>query len=207
MSITLIIVGITVLISYFALENQGLSQQLRHSPYIESRNKEYWRMLTSGFIHGSWIHLGINMFVLYSFGREVEFQFLDYFGDTMGRINFLLLYLLAIIFADIPTFFKHKNNPHFASVGASGAVSAVLFVSILFDPWSTILLYAVIPIPAILGGVGYLIYSSWASKNSRDNIDHDAHFWGAVFGVLFAIALKPLFAIQFADRLINGFPF
>lgn len=207
MSVTLVIVIITCLISYQAFNKPGMSQALRHSPYTETRTGEYWRMLTSGFIHGSWMHLGINMFVFYSFGQLVEQIFTMEFGMTMGRINFVLLYILGIIFADIPTFLKHRNNPGFASVGASGAVSAVLFASLLFQPWQPIYLYGVIGIPGILAGVAYLIYSSWASKNSRDNIDHDAHFWGAVFGLLFPVLLRPDFFNVFIDQLINRFPF
>lgn len=206
MSITLIIVIVTCLVSYRAFNDRGLSMKLRHSPYTESRTGEYWRMLTSGFVHGSWTHLGVNMFVFYFFGEVVERYFLSIFGDTMGRINFLLLYLLAIIAADLPTFLKHKNNPNFASVGASGAVSAILFAFILFGPWETLYLYFIIPMPAIVAGIGYLVYSSWAGKNRRDYVDHSAHFWGAVFGFVFTIALNPPFFNAFLGKLIGGFP-
>ena len=207
MSVTLLIIILTCLVSYQAFNRPELSRALRHSPYIESRTGQYWRMLTSGFIHGGWLHLGVNMFVFYSFGQLVENTFLMHFGATMGRVNFLLLYLLAIVFADIPTFLKHKTNPHFASVGASGAVSAILFASILFSPWNPIYLYGIIKIPGIVAGLAYLIYSSWAGKKMKDYIDHDAHFWGAVFGFVFTILLKPSFFTNFVQLLKSGWPF
>lgn len=207
MSLTLIIIVITGLISYQALNNRDLFNKLKHHPYAELRNKEYHRFLSSGFVHGSIGHLAINMYVLYIFGTYVENTFLGLFGETMGRFNFILLYLLTIVFADIPTFLKHKNNPQFASVGASGAVSGILFIFILLNPWSTLLIMFVIPCPAIIAGIAYLIYSSWASKNTTDMIDHDAHFFGAVFGLLFVLALRPGLFSLFMERLMNNFPF
>lgn len=177
-----------------------------HFPYQEVRDKSYYRFITSGFVHGSWLHLGINMFVLWSFGESIEKNvYLPLFGEMMGRLLFVIMYLATIVFADIPTFLKHRNNPGYSSVGASGAVSGVVFISILVDPWSIILVYF-IPVPGIIAGVAYLIYSSWASKNSNDRIDHDAHFYGALFGMLFTIALKPALFMNFVDRLINNFP-
>ncbi len=133
--------------------------------------------------------------------------YMSIFGETMGRLNFLLLYLLTIIFADIPTFLKHRNNPHYASVGASGAISGIVFVYILFFPWEMIYLYGVIGIPSIIAGVAYLAYSSWASKKGGDNIDHEAHFYGAVFGFLFTIVLKPSLFGDFIKNLTTNMPF
>lgn len=207
MSITLIIIILTCLVSYQALNNQSMFQQLKHSPYLEARDNEFYRFVTSGFVHGSFPHLFINMYVLYIFGESVENYFVQVFGEGMGRINYLLLYLLAIVVGDLPTYTKHKENPAFASVGASGAVSAILFVFILFNPWSTLLLFFIIPCPAILAAILYVIYSTWASKNQNDMIDHDAHLYGAIFGFLFAIALKPSLFETFMERLMNGFPF
>ena len=159
------------------------------------------------FVHGNWMHLLINMFVLYQFGEYVEGRFVSLFGDLMGRINYLLLYFLTIIFANISTFLKHRENPSFASVGASGAISGIVFVYVIFQPWSWLLLFFIIPIPAIVAAVLYLFYSSWASKNSQDFIDHDAHLYGAVFGFWFAIFLKPGLFSLFLDRLVHGLPF
>ena len=207
MTLTLIIVIITGIISYRSFENRNLFNKLKHHPYSENKNKEYHRFITSGFVHGSWMHLGINMFVLWQFGEIVEKVFMISFGEVMGRLNFLLLYFLTIIFADIPTFIKHKDNPHYSAVGASGGVSGILFVYILFAPWEKLWLYAVIPIPGIIAGIAYLIYSSWASKQGGGRIDHDAHLYGAIFGFLFAIVLRPSFFTSFIEKLLNGMPF
>lgn len=147
------------------------------------------------------------MYVLFIFGEVIENYFLAIFGEMMGRLNFILLYLLTIIFANIPTFMIHKNNPHFSSVGASGAVSGLIFVFILFLPWEMLLLFFVIPCPAIVAGVLYLVYSSWAAKKGTDRIDHVAHFGGAVFGFLFTIMLKPELFNRFLDALLNNAPF
>lgn len=205
-SLTLIIIIITCLVSYQAFENRDISQKLRHHPYSEKRNSEFYRFISSGFVHGDWMHLLINMYVLYEFGTVVEMKFLEMFGDLQGRLYFLALYFLTIMFADIPTYIKHKDNPGFASVGASGGVSGILFVYVLFHPWSWLLLYFIIPIPAILAAVAYVIYSSWASKNSQGRIDHDAHLYGAIFGFLFAIVLRPSLFNDFLTRLTQNGP-
>ncbi len=207
MSLTIIIVIITGLISYRCFEDRALFDKLKHHPYSEAHNKEWYRMITSGFVHGDWVHLGINMFVLWQFGEIVESLFVQSFGMTMGKVNYLLLYFLTIIFADIPSLLKHKDNRHYSAVGASGAVSGILFVFILFMPWHILRLYGIIPIPGIIAGIGYLVYSSWADKRGGGRIAHDAHLYGALFGFLFAIILKPSFFTMFMERLINGMPF
>ncbi len=204
MSVTLAIVILTVLVSWMAFEDAALFNKLTHHPYVEHRQKEYYRFFTSALVHGSWGHLLINMFVFYQFGEVVEQYFLMVFGGLKGRVFFLLLYVATTAFADIPTFVKYKNAPHFRSVGASGAVSGILFAFIIFNPWSTLLLFFIIPMPAILAAVGYLVYSSWASKQGRDMIDHDAHFYGALFGFLFTIALKPGLFWYFVEQLKAG---
>ena len=206
LSITIIIIVITCVISIPAFSNSSLFEKLRHHPYSEKHNKEYYRWLTSGFLHGSWMHLLINMYVFYEFGRHVEVMFIRYFGSPMGSILFLVMYLLTIILADIPTFIKHQNNPRYAAIGASGGVSGILFAFILFSPWSMLGLYFIIPIPAIIFGVLYLWYESWAAKNSRDNIGHDAHFWGAIVGIVITSILIPSTLPNFFNDLIQNFP-
>ncbi len=207
MSITLLIVLFTVLVSYQAFSDPVLFNKLTHMPWAEVHRKEYYRLLTAGFVHGSWMHLLINMYVFYEFGQYVERQFLLMFGPTMGRIWFLVLYLLTIVMANLGTMYKHRHNPTFRSVGASGAVSGVLFAFVLFQPWATLLLFFIIPVPAVLAAVLYLIYSSWASKHSSDHIDHDAHFYGAVFGMLFTLVLQPALFPYFVEALLRGMPF
>lgn len=203
-SLTLIIVIITCVVSYVCFNNRELFNKLSHRPYREYQFKEYYRFLSSGFVHGSWVHLGINMFVLYSFGQNsIEPRFEMLFGPMLGKVYYILLYIITIVAADIPTFLKHKNNPSYASIGASGAVSGILFVSVLFAPWQKIYLYGIIGIPGIIAAVAYLMYSSYASKKGGDGIDHDAHFYGAVFGFLFTIALKPSLFMDFVNKLSN----
>ncbi len=207
LSVTLIIVIITCLVSIPAFTNRQLFDQFKHHPYTEKREKQYYRWLTSGFLHGSWMHLGFNMYVLYGFGGSVEMEFQSSFGSTLGSVLFLLMYLFTIILAATPTYFKHLNNSNYSAIGASGGVSGVLFAFILFDPWNSIIfIFLPIPIPAIVFGILYLAYESWAAKNSRDNIGHDAHFWGAIAGFLITIAFKPTIFLDFVNELVEGFP-
>lgn len=203
MSLTVILLIVCVIVSYLCFNNQVLFEKLKHWPYFEVRNKEYYRVLTSGFVHGSWLHLIINMFIFWQFGEAVEKYYQLLFGEHVGRILYFFLFIATIIFADVPTLLKHKDNVHYSAVGASGAVSGIIFVSILFDPWQLLYLYGILPIPGIVAGILYLIYSSWASKNSQDNIDHDAHFYGALFGMLFTILLKPSLFLHFIQALVS----
>ena len=206
MSITLVIIIVTSIISVQAFSRPGIIERLKHHPYSEVRHGEWFRLLTSGFVHGGWVHLLINMFVLYSFGSHIETVFLGLWGTTLGRIMYLVMYLLAIVAGDLPSLARHKDNPAYASIGASGAVSAVVFIFILLYPWEMLYLYGILPIPALIGGVAYLIYSSWASRNRNDRVDHMAHFYGAVFGIIFMIAFKPSLLQHFISSVMD-FPF
>lgn len=181
-------------------------ERFKHFPYQEERDKSFSRWLTAGFLHGSMTHLAINMFVLYQFGMAVEYYIIAHKGVEFGRAIFVLSYILMIVLANIPTYLKHRNNPSFASIGASGAVSGILFMYILMKPWSMLLLFFVIPCPAIVAGILYLVYSSWASKNSNDHIDHDAHFYGAVAGIVLMILLNPSIINEFIAK-ISAVPF
>lgn len=207
MSITLALIIVTCLISYSAFTNPSIKAKLLHRPVEEHRDKEYYRLLTHGFIHADWMHLGINMYVLYIFGEHVENTFVGTMGAMKGRLSYLFMYLATIVAASLYTHFKHKNNPYYAALGASGATSGIIFAFSLFNPWAMLLLFFIIPCPAIVAAVLYLVYSSYASKNARDNIGHDAHFWGAVFGFLFTIAINPPYFSAFLERLVDGFPF
>ena len=201
--ITYAIIAITAIISFQGFNRYDIVEKLKHSPYREVKFREWYRLLTSGFVHSGWIHLLINMFVFYEFGRWIELFFLAEFGPQSGRLLYLAMYLLTIVAGDLPTLVKHKQNPGFGSIGASGAVSGVLFIFILINPWDLLWLYAIIPIPAIVAGIGYLIYSSWAGKRGKGRIDHMAHFYGAVFGVIFMLILKPSLIVHFFNELSN----
>ena len=201
MSITLIIVAFTILISWMGFQNREVIIKCKHWPYEESRTKEFYRWVPAGFVHADWLHLGVNMFVLWSFGRVVEQIFTAEFG--FGRTFFLVFYVLAIVFAGLPGYNQHKNNPSFASIGASGAVSSVLFASILFSPNSEIYLYAAIPIKAWIFGILYLAFETYQGRRGGDNIDHAAHFWGAVFGLTFPAMLKPSLIMDFVHAIVG----
>ena len=205
-SITILIIIFTSLISFQGFNRYAFIDRLKHSPSRENAYKEYYRLLTSGFVHADWTHLLVNMFVLYSFGGLIENYIIADFGTQVGRVIFLVLYILNIIFANIPTYFKHKNNPAFSSIGASGAVSGIVFIFILMQPWSILYLFFIIPLPAILVGVGYLLYSSWAAKKEHGRLDHLAHFAGAIAGMLMMIILKKEILTDFFHKLINDFP-
>ncbi|MDH3651670.1 MAG: rhomboid family intramembrane serine protease [Saprospiraceae bacterium] len=206
MSTTIILVIITVLISYLVFRQQNLMLKLSHWPMREVNEKEYYRLISSGFVHGGWIHLLINMFVLWHFGEIVEHHFEQFFGMTTGTIYYVLVYLATIVCASLPSFFTKRNNPEYMAVGASGGVSGIVFIFILLYPWEPLYLYGIVPIPGIVAGVLYLWYSSYASKNVQDRIDHDAHFYGALFGVLFSVLLKPSLLQGFLQRLVEDFP-
>ncbi len=203
------------MVSYYAgltpqdrISRQGIFNKLKHYPIAEKRNKEFYRFLSSGFVHGSWMHLIFNMYVLYEFGEVVESLFVQIFG-SFGRIGYLLMYLAAIVVADIPSFLRHQNNPGFASIGASGAVSAVLFIFIMYSPLTELrfIFFPFFGFPAIVLGIGYLIYSSWASNKGRDNIDHSAHFAGAIFGIIFIVVTHPQIVGRFMDTIQTSLPF
>ncbi len=203
MTVNLFIIIVTVLISIQAFSRPGMFERLKHHPYSEVHHGEWYRLLTSGFVHGGWLHLVINMLVLYMFGDQIETVFISIWGAVLGRTLYLLMYLLAIIAGDIPTLIRQKDNPAYASIGASGAISAVVFIFILLHPWEKLLLYGIVPIPAIIGGVLYLIYSTWASRHQQDRIDHLAHFYGGLFGVFFMCVLKPEVITYFIEQVMH----
>ncbi len=190
---TLIIIIITTMISILAFNNQALFAKLMFNPYRVYHQKEFYRLITHGFIHVDWVHLIINMLVFYSFGTVVEYYFhrLEEAGILhFADLWFVFMYLVAIIISSLSTLIKHKHNIYYNSVGASGAVSAVLFCSIFFAPLSSISLYAILPIPGIIFGPLYLIYCQYMSRRNVDNINHEAHFIGAIFGFLFPMMIK-----------------
>lgn len=205
-SITLLIIIFTSVISYQGFTRYATIDRLKHNPAREAGSKEWYRMLTSGFVHGDWIHLLVNMYVLYSFGEYIESYILHEYGSTKGRIIFLVMYALNIILANIPTAFRHREHPGFSSIGASGAVSGIVFMFILLQPWATLTLFFIIPVPAVLVGIGYLIYSSWAANHGQGRLDHSAHFAGAIAGMLMIILLDHQIASDFIRRLIQDFP-
>lgn len=184
--ITYIIIAITCLVSYQAFNNQELFEKLSFKPYKVVHNKEYYRLITNGFVHADWTHLFFNMLTLYFFGRTQE----QIFTAVNGEMSFILFYLLSIPASSLISLYQYKDDPRYSAIGASGAVNAILFSFILINPFSTIYAFF-IPIKAILFAILFLIYSSYMAKKNMDNIGHEAHISGAIFGVLFTILTLP----------------
>ena len=198
MSMTLLLIGATVALSWYCFERPRLLDRLLLWPPAIQRQHQYDRFITHGFVHADWQHLLFNMITLYFFGRMVESLFAPY----IGAIGFLLFYLSAIVVAMLPTYLRHRHDPNYRSLGASGAVSAVLFVFILAAPWSMIFVFF-LPVPAILYAVLYVGYSVWADRHSHDNINHSAHLAGAAYGVMFTVAMEPGVLAGFLSRLLS----
>lgn len=197
-SITLIIVIATCISSYLAFNNAELKEKLSFRPYAIQRQQEYQRFLSVGFVHADFMHLAFNMYVLYTFGEQIEFAFSQYFGP-LGNLYYLLLYFGGMVIAGLHDFYQHKDHYAYHAVGASGAVSAIVFSYILLAPLAglTFIFFPFFSIPAVILGGAYLAYSWWAANNSNDNIGHNAHFWGAVYGFLITIAFRPAFLGEF----------
>lgn len=205
MIVTLIIIFTTAIVSVIAFSNREIFRRLAFNAYDIKHFKNPYRFLSYALIHADWVHLLINMMVLFSFGRVVETYYDIVFG-VKGWFYFLLLYVSSIAISALPSFGKHKDDFTYTAVGASGAVSAVLFASIIFDPLSKIYLFMIpFGIPAAVFGVLYLAYSWYMAKRNIDNVGHDVHFWGAVYGFAFTIALKPSLIFHLGERLMQLF--
>ncbi|WP_320052817.1 rhomboid family intramembrane serine protease [uncultured Acetobacteroides sp.] len=204
--ITLIIIAVTCAISIMAFNNTQLFEKLLLSPYKVMHKKEYYRILTHGFLHADWTHLLVNMFVLWSFGMGLQSWFDQlYYGEYIASPtqHFLTIYLGGIVISSLSSIVKNKNSYYYSSVGASGAVSAVVFATIFFEPWQPLYFFGIIPIPGILFGAAYLFYSQYMSRKGGDNINHDAHFYGAVFGFIYPILIDPSLALHFFNQLVS----
>jgi membrane associated rhomboid family serine protease len=179
-----VIFAITIAYSAVAFYNDTVYEKSILHPYAVYRGKNLYTLITSGFIHADLMHLFFNMFTFFFFAFTLE--------ATLGDWQFCLLYFLTMVLADLPSVVKHKDNYNYRSLGASGAISAVIFSYILFHPLDSMyLMFLPIPIPAIVFGILYLVYCSYASKKQWGNINHDAHFFGAVAGLMITIVLKP----------------
>jgi len=187
LSITLIIIIVTTLVSLSGFGSHKVMDDLIFYPPAVSQQKQWWRFVTCGFIHADYAHLFFNMYSLYMFGGLVETQFGYAFGSN-GKWLYLLMYLSSLFFCLLPTYNKNKNNYHYQSLGASGAVSAVVFAFIFLDPLQRlgpIGLGERFMIPGVVFGVLYLVISSYLDKKGKGNINHSAHIWGALYGIVF----------------------
>ena len=199
MTATLIIILVTCAVSFLAFKNEKLISDLILWPPAIKRGRQYYRLVTYGFIHADGMHLLFNMITLYFFGRLIE----QFVGGYIGTLGFVLFYLSAIVVSILPTYMKNVDNPNYRSLGASGAVSAVLFAFVLLQPWATIIIF-VIPCPAIIYAVLYVAYSIYMDRRGTDNINHSAHLWGAAYGVLFLAAMEPRVIGAFLGQLGMG---
>ena len=196
--LTFVLIAVTVVVSWLAFERPALLERLILWPPAIDRKKQYDRLLTHGFIHADWTHLLFNMITLYFFGRLIE----RVIGGLIGPLGFVLFYLSAIVIAILPTYVRHRHDPTYRSLGASGAVSAVLFAFILLQPWAIIGVFF-LPMPAILYAVAYVAYSIWMDRRGGDNINHSAHLSGALYGVLFMLVMEPRIGPYFLQQLMS----
>mgnify|MGYP000898633113 CR=1 FL=1 len=200
---TIFIIIIVALTSYLAFQNRLMFAKGAFIPYDIARFNQYYRFLSHIFLHVSWEHLIFNMLTLYFFGMLVESGFAFYFGK-LGTLLYLMEFLLAGVVATIPSFFKNKNNPSYSAVGASGAVSAILFSSFLLDPINKIyIMFIPICIPAYVFGPAYLLYCVYMAKRNADNVAHDVHFWGALVGFLLPLLFMPELLENFISLILN----
>jgi membrane associated rhomboid family serine protease len=197
----LIIVIVTSLVSVLAFSNHKLTEELSLKPTLVYHRFHIHRIFTHSLVHADWTHLIVNMYVLFIFGEVCMNNFSLYFGGKAG-LYFFQLYFFSLVFSSVYSIFKHKNNPHYTAVGASGAVMAVVFTSIFFDPWNKLWFFGIVPVPGIIFGFLYLIYSVYMGKKNSDNIGHDAHFFGAVFGFIFPLIVNFRLIEQFIDKLL-----
>lgn len=205
MSITIIIVAITCIVSLILMNNDEAKEKVLFWPYKINHGREYFRFYSGAFVHADIIHLAFNMITLYSFGSGIEsFLFPALFGDRAGML-FIMLYALGIIVASLPDYFKYKEVYGYRALGASGAVSAVLFSVILLAPSEELKVFLAIPIPAWLFGILYLTFSAYMAKRGNDNIGHSAHFWGGVFGLVFTyLAVRYYTDVNILERFIRA---
>lgn len=202
--ITLLIIAITVGISIYAMDNYSVKNRLMFNAYQIRHRKEWYRFFSSGLIHADYMHLGFNMISLYSFGRGVEILY-DYHFEGKGILFFILLYVSGLAMSSLFTYERNKNNIHYNALGASGAVSAVVFAFIILEPMNTLnFMFLPIDIPAYLFGVIFLGIEYYLGKRGNTNIGHDAHFWGAIYGVVFTIVLKPALGMAFIEKIFGS---
>ena len=196
--VTYALIAITCLVSWLAFSNRKLADRLILWPPAIDKHRQYDRLLTYGFIHADFMHLLFNMITLYFFGRQIEILM----TGLVGVWVYPMFYLSALVISILPTYLKNQHNPNYLSLGASGAVSAVLFAFILVAPWQLIFVFF-IPLPAIVFAVLYLGYSIWMDRRGGDRINHSAHLAGAAYGVMFLVIMRPEVLQHFFRALQN----
>lgn len=199
MSVTLILIIITCAVSFTCFQQRQLLDELLFWPSGVAKG-QYWRLITHGFVHADIQHLLFNMITLFFFGRAIE----QFFTLYIGAAGFVLFYLGAIIVAMLPSALAHRHDRLYRSLGASGAVSAVLFAYVFMAPWSMIFVF-ILPVPAVVFAALYVGYSYYANEHGHDGINHSAHLWGAAYGVVFSLAMEPRLWNHFVNSLLTPF--
>ena len=199
MLITLAVIAITCVVSFLAFSNPRLMNDLILWPPAITRQREYHRLVTYGVVHADFMHLLVNMLTLFFFGRVME----DFYTAQLGTFGFALFYIGGLLVSILPTYLKNRDNPNYRSLGASGAVSAVLFAFILLAPWVKIYIFFAVPMPAIVYAVLYTGYSIYMDRRGQGNVNHSAHLWGAAYGVLFTILINHRVLPHFLEALTH----
>ncbi|MFB9069395.1 rhomboid family intramembrane serine protease [Pseudofulvimonas gallinarii] len=197
-SLTLILIIATAGVSLVAFRDHALLDRLILWPPAVSRGGQYYRLLSYGLVHGDGMHLLFNMVTLYFFGSVME----PVFASRIGDVGYVLFYAGGLLVSILPSYLANRNNPGYRSLGASGAVSAVLFAFILLQPWAMLYVFF-IPAPAIVFAVVYVGWSVWAERQARDNINHSAHLWGAAYGIVFMLVMEPRVLLIFWEQLTH----
>ena len=200
LSITVWLIAITVIVSWYAFEKKEVTRKLIMNPYKVAVHHEYYRFITSGLLHADFSHLLWNMLSFYFFGTVVE-QYFDLYFGMKGPYYFVAFYIVAIIVSDIPSYFKHRHHPAYNSLGASGGVAAIIFASIVFQPTQKICVYFIFCFPGFILGTAYVIWSYYKGRKANDNINHEAHLYGALFGILFCLVMIPSAILPFIEQL------
>lgn len=191
-ALTYIIIGVTVAISLMAWASPKMMQKWLFNPYLIYSKNEWYRFFTSGFIHLDYMHLIFNMVSLYFLGVYSERAFLQQFGEKNYIAIFAFFYISALVIAVLPTYFRYRQNPYYNALGASGAVSAVVFSAVIIEPSIKLIIFPIpFPIPGILYAILYVTYSAYMAKNAQDNIGHEAHLFGSLYGIAFSLFAFP----------------
>jgi len=194
--VTYFLIGLISLSSFVAFRSPKVFSDASFSPSMIRSYKDYYRFFTYSFLHGDVGHLFFNMITLYFFGTELE-KILN------SPLEFMIFFLSASAVSVLPSFRENKKNPQYICVGASGAVSAVVFYLVLYTPWDLVYIHFIIPLYFILYAIGYLTYSSYMSNKKQDNVAHDVHLWGALYGIAYALIIHPHSLRIFLNQIVS----
>ena len=196
--VNLAIIAVSCVVSFAGFSNPRLIDRLILWPPAITRGREYWRLASCGLIHADGQHLLFNMITLYFFGGLIE----QFYAAKVGEIGYLLFYVGGLVVSSLPSWQRHRDDAGYRSLGASGAVSAALFAFILLRPWATIYVF-VVPVPAVVYAVLYLAYTVYMDRQRADRINHSAHLWGALYGIVVTALVEPRVLGAFLRQLLQ----